>query len=94
MGRSTTPTFRVEMSESGLTTGKRYRWQGAWNSKYSGRPSDKNLAAYVAAHEASTRSGGVNECLGPMKVNSAQVVRQSSGEVVATFTAPAFEVIA
>lgn len=94
MGRSTTPTYRVEIRESGVNTGKRYRWQGAWNSRYSGRPTDATLAEYIKKHEASTEPGGVNECLGRMKVDSACVIRQSTGEIVASYTAPAFAVIA
>lgn len=80
MGRSVTPTFRVELHVLGSV----YTPQ-AWPTKHAGRPSDATLKAYVEEFEASTRSGGVNAHLGEEFVMDAKVVRQSNGEVVATY---------
>jgi hypothetical protein len=57
----------------------------AWPTKHAGRPSDEALRAYVEGFEASTREGGVNAHLGEEFVLDARVVRQSNGEVVATY---------
>lgn len=86
---SITPTFRVELRVIGS------HWTpAAWPTKHAGRPSDATLAAYVASLEASTRPGGVNAHLGETVVRTAKVVRQSTGDVVATYEAPLFAAVA
>lgn len=89
MGRSLTFTFRVKLVVHSAETGQpRTYTPFAWRVKESGRPTDENLAAYVQAFEDSTKPGGVNAHLGREVVSSAKVRRQSTGEVVATYTAP------
>jgi hypothetical protein len=84
MGRSTTPRYVVEMS-GGFTA-------AAWRVRQDGRPTDANLARYVAGFEASTAPGGVNAHLGTTRVRSAKVRENSyGGEVVARYQAPMFE---
>jgi len=88
MGRSTTPTFRCEMNISrGSMTPL------AWDTKHAGRPSDATLKAFVEHFEASTRQGGVNAHLGPTVVWSAKVIRQSTGDTVASYQGPLFAVV-
>lgn len=89
MGHSTTPTYRLH-----LTTTSRFSYSPqAWNVKAYGRPTDTTLATQVAAFEESTRTG-VNSHLGAETVRTARVVRQSTGETVATYTMPAFVAVA
>jgi hypothetical protein len=81
MGRITTPTFRVEV----LISGWRFAPFGGWDTRTAGRPSERNLEGYVRRFERSTLPGGANEHLGPTEVRSAVVIRQSTGDTVATF---------
>jgi hypothetical protein len=90
MGRSTTPTYRLQITVAGRGA---YGPQ-AWNTKAYGRPSAATLATQVAAFEASTREVGYNAHLGAETVLRARVVHQFTGETVATYTAPAFAVAA
>lgn len=78
---SHTPTYRVELRLLGS-----HATPAAWPTKHAGRPTDATLARYVADFEESTRPGGVNEHLGEEFVIGAEVVRQATGETVATFT--------
>lgn len=89
MGRSVTPTYRIEFRIAGS-----YWTPSAWNVKRDGRPTEDRLAQYVNDLEASTREGGVNAHLGEQVVLSAKVVRQSTGEVVASYAKPMFSVVA
>ncbi len=66
----------------------------AWQSKYCGKPNDANLAKHIDHLSKSFLPGGVNEHCGPTKIVSAEVIRQSTGEVLAKWTMPMFEVIA
>lgn len=94
MGRTITPTFRVEYLAVRLRDGRRFRQSQAWPTKHAGRPSDDTLAGFVEVHEASTAPGGVNAHLGHELISEARVIRQSSGAVVAAYQAPAFAVAA
>lgn len=78
---SHTPTYRVETHAKGV-----YMTPAAWPTKHAGRPSDKTLAVYVADFEASC-AHGVNRHLGETVILSAKIVRQSTGETVATYRA-------
>lgn len=79
---TSTPTYRIEM----VATGGSYT-PAAWPTKHLGRPGPSSLLLYVSTFEASTREGGVNAHLGAVTVKSAKVIRQSTGEVVAEYTA-------
>lgn len=94
MGRTTTPTFRVEINDVVLATGNRNVAQMAWDTTRAGRPNDATLAEYVSRYEASTAPGGANDHLGVTVVTTARVIRQSTNEIVAAYTAPAFRRVA
>lgn len=53
-----------------------------------GTPNAANLGRYIEGFEASTRAGGPNAHLGTQTVVSARIVRQSTGEVLASFPTP------
>lgn len=91
MGRSTTPTYRVEVIANkvfGLF---------AWNGRQDGAATEANLEKWRQSYNTSFQVGGVN---GPrndddivVHISSAKLVRQSTGEVVAEVTGPAFEIV-
>ena len=97
MGRSITPTFRVEFHDNpfaAVDLGVRNSF--CWNTKSFGRPTAANLAAWREKMNASYAAGGVNEHVSEgrgyvIRISAARVVRQSTGAVVAEFTAPMFE---
>ena len=86
MGRSTTPTYRVEYVTPGF-----YIAPMAWRVKgYGvipgcGKPTDENLRKDVLFFEKSCKPGGPNEHLGPMVVTSAKIVHQATDNIVATY---------
>ena len=86
MGKSTTPTYRVEFNVQAFIRNM------AWSRK-DGRPTDSNLAALVAGYEKSTMPGGVNEHLPSLNISGASIVRQATGETVAEYKAATFQVI-
>lgn len=87
MGRSITPTFRIEFREV-TAAGRPVHWTSAgWDTKHAGRPSAETLAAHVRGMEASTEPGGVNEHLGATTIGYARIVRQSTDEVMAEYRA-------
>ena len=95
MGRSITPTFAVKVFVKNAETGRDLFYDlMSWPTNHAGRPTDASLAEYVRQFEASTEPGGVNAHLGREFVTSAYVKRQRTGERVATYTAPMFQVIA
>lgn len=88
MGRSYTPAYRVEYSDQG---GKH---QTAW----SGPTTIERLALWIQAGIDSMKVGGCNEhvskSLGYLPVpHKARIIRQATGETVATWKAPAFMAI-
>lgn len=97
MGRSYTPTYRVEYNDNPF----RVAWNGieAWDCKRYGRPTAKNLTEWRNRRNASMQKGGVNDhipaALGYIPhISHAKIVRQSTGEVVAEYVMPAFEIAA
>jgi hypothetical protein len=101
MGATRTPAWVVEIR----TDGRGGYTPAPWNVRSQpnrpgyGRPTDANLAAYVARFEASTRPGGVNAHLGAETVRRAWVRRNGAwgtGETVARYEAaprPMFEIV-
>ena len=88
MGKSITPTFRIEASAGAVIP-------MIWDCKQDGRPNAANLETLVLDYIVSTYPGHPNEhisrSLGYIPVpNWARVVRQKTGEVVAQWTAPVF----
>lgn len=83
MGRSRTPTYRLEVKTD------RARWEPmAWRTtgpgpaKGYGKPSLTNLERWVDEMERSTCPGGVNAHLGVTIIREARIIHQSTGEAV------------
>lgn len=92
MGRSYTPTYRIELVANVPMS------MGAWNSKFNGRPTNANAERYRQSMNQSFQpnSGHPNAATGERVVPhiyKVVVVRQSTGKVVATALAPKFEVV-
>lgn len=97
MGNSITPTYRVEFTGvvafDGKTTPRRIRLTNAgWRvqSRHhvtgSGKPTGENLRTYVMEYETVEPDGSF------IRIGSARIVHQATGEVVATYEPAAFEV--
>lgn len=89
MGRSLTPTYRVEYYDQA-----KHKRHCAWE----GRATDKRLAQWVKDLNYSFMPGGVNVHISHSlrympHVHKAKIIRQATGEIVAVYHAPAFEVI-
>ena len=92
MGKSYTPTFRVEYQDN---TGSNHM---AWHSKRDGRPTVANLEKWRQEYNKSFNIDGVNfhasmHCGVIIHINKAKLIRQSTGEVVAETVMPVFEVV-
>ena len=91
MGRTTTPTYRLEISIP-----KARMTPMAWKSKEYGKPNAANLEKYIMAFAKSLKPGGANshitKAYGFQPPVAARVVHQSTGNVIATWNAPAFMV--
>ena len=80
------PTYRIEFNgNTGLTN-------QTWHRDY-GRPTNANLDSFINSLKKSTMPGGVNSHIGQLYIAKAQIVRQATGEVVAVYQAPLFEVV-
>lgn len=88
MGRSYTPKYRVKVTAHGA-----HLTDFVWNKDY-GRANEANLAKFVATYNESFAPGGVNYHGGTIiRISSAVIIRQADDEVIATYTAPLFEVM-
>lgn len=94
---NTTPTYRLESrarSPRVVSTPMEWRARGSRLRPGYGSPTEANLEAFVQKMNASMDPGGVNAHLGcAHHIVSAKIVRQSDGKVMATYEAPAFQVI-
>jgi hypothetical protein len=91
MGRSYTPKYRVKVTAVGA-----HLTDFIWNREY-GRVGEANLKKFVAAYNESFEPGGCNfhgdgETT-VIRITAAVIIRQSDDEVIATYTAPMFEVV-
>jgi hypothetical protein len=91
MGRSTTPTYRVEV------TANKSLSDFAWYRSQDGAATEANLEKWRQGYNDSFQVGGVN---GPrdendviVHISAARLIRQSTEEQVAETRAPAFEII-
>lgn len=86
MGRTYTPTFRVNVTTDNPTV--RVDAFG-WTVKHQGRPTDDALAVWVAKYNESFAAGGCNEQIsktfGQTSIVAAEIVRQSTDEIVASY---------
>jgi hypothetical protein len=78
MGRITTPTYRLEITDH---TGEFGMTPMAWRVRDGGKPTTENIDKWVTAFEASLLTH--NKHLGIFSIKSARIVRQSTGDVVA-----------
>lgn len=91
MGRSYTPAYRLEFE----TTRPGYFSSIAWEvgTRYGipglGKPTPKNIDKWVTGFEQSCIDGP-NKHLGIFSVTSAKIIRQKTGEVVATWERKSF----
>lgn len=93
MGRTITPTYRVEFKDN--TSGKYWNSQ-SWESKAYGQPTDTNLESWRQRYNKSFGIEGVNfHCSRSVgfiiHIHTARLIRQATGEIIATTTMPAFE---
>ena len=92
MGKSYTPTYRVETKDN-----TSFYWnRAAWNVKEHGRATNNNAEAYRVKLNESYQIGNVNEHISKAEgklvhVSAVRIIRQSTEEVVATANAPLFE---
>lgn len=109
MGKTVTPTYRVEYRDNLLVMGKtsadcRSRIDGhpvltmAWNGKMDGRANKVNLERWRCGINASFYPPGMNAHLAKAygivpHISFARLVRQRDGAVVAEVRAPMFEVV-
>jgi hypothetical protein len=94
MGKSYTPTYRIEAVLNDSCLGVLY----TWDSKRHGRPTVANLEQWRQATNRSFQPGGVNwhvsQSAGTVPhISAAKLVRQSNRAVVAEIKAPLFEVV-
>ena len=93
MGKSYTPTFRVEYRDNTRKNGHM-----TWDCKRDGRPTVANLEKWRQGYNESFNPGGVNfgvsQAVGVViHIVSAKLIRQATGETVAETTMPMFEVV-
>lgn len=93
----TTPAYRIESqarSPRVVSTPMEWRSRSTRLRTGYGAPTDANLERFVQKMNATMDPGGCNAHLGPNHhIVSARVVRQSDGKVMATYQAPAFQVV-
>lgn len=90
MGRSVTPTFRVEVTANVHITDM------FWSVKQSGKPTAENAEKFRKMLNESFAPGGVNAPKGDEivpHISKVRVIRQSTNAVVAEASAPLFEVV-
>ena len=97
MGKSVTVPVVVEMktlTAEGPKGCTPMPWRSGLPSRANnpgyGRPTTENLKAFIKKFEDSTKPGGVNEHLGTTVVTSAFIKDQATGQVLASYTGPAF----
>jgi len=105
MGRSITPKYRIEYYYRQPSNGQIIQVKACWTVKSNnanipadGKPTDKNVEKYVQAYNNSLKSDGVNkhvsQSLGYMPMaHKAELIEQATGNVVAKWNAPMFQVI-
>ena len=97
MGKSYTPKYRVETRDNTAKPWAAPNARQAWLVKDYGRATDENLAAWVRVTNRSFKSGGVNFHVSvaagvEVHINWARIVEQATGEVVAEYFMPMFEI--
>lgn len=91
MGKTRTPKYRIELKFMGKWD--HYPWKSAW-----GKPTETVVKAVRDALNESFKAGGLNEHVSKNKgvlvsYSDSRAIEQATGEVVAEYQAPMFEVI-
>ena len=94
MGRTTIPTYYAQVKDN---TGPNLHHM-VWDCKRHGRPTAKNAERYRVSLNESFKLGGVNDHISKgygflVHTSEVRVVRNRTGEVVASAKAPMFEVV-
>lgn len=94
MGKSYTPTFRVEYRDNASRTTS----DMIWDCKTDGQPTVANLEKWRQGYNRSFNHGGTNYHVSLsigiiVHINKAWIVRQSTDEIVAATAMPTFEVV-
>lgn len=95
MGRTYTPTYRIETRNR---SDERWKNYAAWDSRLHGAANDAALERWRRATNVSFTVGGCNwhasEAAGVvLYIAQARIVNQRTGSVVAEAKAPTFEVV-
>jgi hypothetical protein len=86
MGRTSTPTYRVEICGFSLNLPRGIGIGPTFWTREMGRPTAENLEKILRHYQASTLPGGANAHLGPQPLPAhAVIVRQSDATTVAEF---------
>ncbi len=96
MGKTITPKYRVEFRDNDRNAWSIFKRQ-IWDCKAYGKPTAKNLATWREKMNTSFDNGGVNFHISKaagfiVYISHAKIVSQKSGEIVAEYTMPMFEV--
>jgi len=96
MGRSRAIKYVVSAKCSPATaalTQMEWRVTRDGNIPGDGKPTEANLAKWVAVYNASFQPGGVNQHAGPLTIVSAKIVRQADYRIMAEYAMPMFQVV-
>lgn len=95
MGRSYTPKYRIELSFVDFKGRQRKIDAFGWSCKRHGRPSEHNAKRFRDGMNESLEKGMSNEHLKHRQsaYGTARIIEQSTGDVIATYKPPMFEVV-
>jgi len=72
--------------DHGVATPAGWDERGRCGYRSPDKANEAHLKAYVEVFEASTQPDGCNAHIGPTKVLSARIIKQSTGQVVAVYS--------
>lgn len=95
MGKTITPKYRVEISYISFTEKRIKTDSFAWDIKRHGKPTNENAKKFRDAMNESLNKGGSNENLRDNQSDycNTEIKDQKTGEVIAEFIPPLFEVL-
>jgi len=98
MSKTRTPKYRVEYLDNTVESRKSRRYTAERTMAWDGRATRARLEAWREAINASFESSGVNAHLSDalgyvVRIGRSRIVNQRTGEVVAEYVPPMFEVV-
>ena len=100
MGKSVTPKYRVETKEYHPNSTSPHWQKMVWEVKSRtnvvgyGSPNTENLFNFIIRYSESFKPGGVNQHIGFVPaITQAKIVNQFTGQIMASWTAPMFQVV-